>query len=254
MMVILVLTFCINSWVKDGMIKSGIVMFFLGYWAVHLSASRTGLFGFYSLLVIAFFLSKVKLSKRIIVLVGFSVCLVVVPKVHGLILYETGTTIEQPPPIDVVESPLEISSTITKNFRETIQFFSNPRYSDQDRKLHLKCTFTEFKQLNWFAKIFGVGPSEHRSLIGECFSGNKSSMTRSISVARILLDTGLVGGILVILSTLHVAIRYLKARNFFATFLIIQFSAGHYLQDQGNLILVWLGIMSVKLFNREKKL
>ena len=254
MMAILVLTFCINSLVKDGMIKSGIILFFLGYWAVYLSASRAGLFGFYSLLVITFFLSKVKLSKRLMLLVGFSVCLIVVPKVHGLILYETGTTIQKPPPIDVVENPLEIISTTTKNFRETIQFFGNPRYSDQDRKLHLECTFTEFKQLNWFAKIFGVGPSEHRSLIGECLSGNKSSFSRSISVARILLDTGLVGGILVMLSTLNVAVRYLKARNFFATFLIVQFSAGHYLQDQGNLILVWLGIMSVELFNREKKL
>lgn len=253
-MVLLVLTFCINSWVKDGMTKSGIIFFFLGYWAVFLSASRTGLFGFYSLLVITIFLSKVKLSKRFILMVGFSVCLIAVPKVHSFILSNTSTTIEKPLPINVVEIPLEISSTIANNYRGTIQFFANPRDSDQDRQLHLKCTFTKFKQQNWFAKIFGVGPSEHRSLIGECLSGNESSFARSSSVARILLDTGLVGGILVILSTLNVVIRYLKARNFFATFLIIQFSTGHYLQDQGNLILVWLSIMSVKLFNRERKL
>jgi len=247
-----ILYFYIANWKSQQHIVSNSVLFFLAYYSIYLSDSRTGLIMTQTLIIWLCVAPQLKLLARLLLLISFIMTISIVPLLHEEIKdFSKRETLE---PVGILweQSPVKNLGHFSGSIGKGISFFVKSSTSDIDRKLHFNCVVSEFSKAKIEQKIFGFGTSEHRFLIGSCLSGKAGSYASSISVARLLLDYGAMGALLYLFILLTTLGKHILSRNYFASILVGQLALMSFFQDQGNLIFIWLLILCPNLLSSTK--
>ena len=230
---------------------TSLALFFLAYYSIYLSDSRLGFIMAQFLILWLCIKPKVEILTRIFLLGGFILTIICVPLLHEQLKDFANQDTLEPVGVKWEESPNLILDQFSRQIVGGVTVFINPRTSDMDRRNHLSCAINEFKKAKIHQKVFGFGTSEHRILIGQCFSKGGGKVL-STSISRLLLDYGATGLVLYLIVLIITCIKYIKSRDYFACIVVGQFALLNYIQDQGNLILMWLIILCPKLLSSTK--
>ena len=128
-------------------------------------------------------------------------------------IFTPGISSNYTPPIDKNRSFVSVEKF--NDFKSSLNFILNPRLTDGDRSLQIKCSIRLVTQSpNLTEKVFGFGQSLHKSMMYKCSNLDPSTPgapARPVGFAAFLVDYGLLGIILAL--ALFFKLMFISIRN-----------------------------------------
>lgn len=114
------------------------------------------------------------------------------------------------------------------SLKESSQFINNPRFSDMDRSIQIKCANELiFKANNIPEFLFGFGQSKHKSVMLKCYGVDQSAPgtgVRPVGYAAFLVDYGFLGIFLIFLILIKNLQSIYKAKGSFLELFLVLFA------------------------------
>ena len=128
-------------------------------------------------------------------------------------IFTPGISSNYTPPIDKNRSFVSVEKF--NDFKSSLNFILNPRLTDGDRSLQIKCSIRLVTQSpNLTEKVFGFGQSLHKSMMYKCSNLDPSTPgapARPVGFAAFLVDYGLLGIVLAL--ALFFKLMFISIRN-----------------------------------------